>query len=273
MRSLRFRQVACAAFLMTAWSPAGAQACSHLWRFRELFSNADGTIQFIEMQECCGGVAEVQIAGFDINSEVTGMEFIFPDDLTPPTDNKYLMFGTVGFAALPGAPTPDYIIPDGFFNPNGDTLRYAFYKNATLPFLPGTVPTNGIDSVTFEFGTLVTTVGVNSPTNFAGETGAVALVCVDGDNDGYGFPGSAECPSGSATDCDDNNSNINPGATEICGDNADNDCNGLADCDDPACVDAGCIPAASGWGLLILGIGLLATGTVVFSRTRRASTA
>jgi hypothetical protein len=26
----------------------------HLWRVKEIFSNADGTIQFIELATCCG---------------------------------------------------------------------------------------------------------------------------------------------------------------------------------------------------------------------------
>src|SRR5215471_17868104 len=34
-------------------------------------------------------------------------------------------------------------------------------------------------------------------------------------------------------DCNDSNPSAHPGAVEICGDGADNDCNGVADCLDP----------------------------------------
>ncbi len=55
--------------------------------------------------------------------------------------------------------------------------------------------------------------------------GTPDLVCTDGDGDGYGNPGSAACPNGSATDCNDGNAAVNPGATEIPGNGVDDDCN------------------------------------------------
>jgi|GEM_PF-4655830 len=49
--------------------------------------------------------------------------------------------------------------------------------------------------------------------------------CIDHDGDGYGNPGSNGCNNGSATDCDDTNNKIYPGAPEIC-DGKDNQCLG-----------------------------------------------
>ncbi len=65
------------------------------------------------------------------------------------------------------------------------------------------------------------------------------------DDDGDGF-GPLEC---GGADCNDLNGQVFPGAPEICTDAADNNCNGVADCVDPACANApvcGCTPAPGG---------------------------
>ena len=50
-------------------------------------------------------------------------------------------------------------------------------------------------------------------------------------------------------DCNDLNPNAYPGHPEVCSDGADNDCNGVADCFDPACFNVpncGCVPSPGG---------------------------
>ncbi|MCO6437355.1 MAG: putative metal-binding motif-containing protein [Phycisphaerae bacterium] len=51
--------------------------------------------------------------------------------------------------------------------------------------------------------------------------------CNDTDGDGYGSPGNSQCPNGSATDCNNNNPNIFPGATERCNGVDDNCAGGI----------------------------------------------
>ena len=61
----------------------------------------------------------------------------------------------------------------------------------------------------------------------------------DADMDGF------EGPQCLGVDCNDMNPSVFPGAPEVCTDGADNDCNGVTDCFDPACAGApicGCVP-------------------------------
>jgi len=68
--------------------------------------------------------------------------------------------------------------------------------------------------------------------------------CNDNDGDGYGNPGASSC-SKSATDCDDRDSSVYPGAFELCNDFVDNDCDGDEDCFDSDCEkDSNCLAAS-----------------------------
>jgi hypothetical protein len=170
---------------------ASAHAGAHTWRVSELFSNASGTIQFIELKECCGLPGETFLAGYDVRSVATGNIVTIPANLVGNTANKHLLFGTAAFAALPGAPAVNYTIPAGFFSTGGDTIQYGQNPPAIVSdaftFGPGVLPTNGKGSITVtNFVTHTFTVGPNSPTNFAGISGNVDACPADcdGSNDG-----------------------------------------------------------------------------------------
>lgn len=157
---------------------SGGNLCwagSHLWRVNEVFSSADGSIQFIELHECCGAPAENFIGGHNMFCDVTGGNYVFPAHLVGNTANRYLLLATAGFAALPGAPTPDHIIPANFFEKNGDTIRYSTSANYDFfTFTAGQLPIDGVNAIhltNFTPDQFMT--GVNSPTNYAGQTGSV----------------------------------------------------------------------------------------------------
>jgi len=66
----------------------------------------------------------------------------------------------------------------------------------------------------------------------------VCAACDDMDGDGYGDPPSSVCTYSEA-DCDDSDNAIYPGATELCDDGVDNNCDGLTDqADTTTCSDA-----------------------------------
>ena len=144
------------------------RAGSHLWRFNEIFSNAAGTVQFIELKESGGASAEHWLDGKWVLAVRADNQFTFFEDLTGDTSNRHLLLATAAFAALPGAPAPDYIITDGFLPASGDTLEYWAYADATWTYGPGTLPLDGVLSLNADH-----TTGVNSPTNYAGETGSI----------------------------------------------------------------------------------------------------
>jgi hypothetical protein len=154
--------VALAALLLPLCAFAGA----HTWDVNEVFSNADGTIQFIELREANGTAGETGVGNGTVTSS-TRSHSIANGPVAPPTSNKFYLLGTQGFADLPGAPPPDEIIPGGlvpFFSTAGDTVTYVPYDAWTF----GAVPTNGTDSLNRTGG-----VQANSPTNYAGATGSV----------------------------------------------------------------------------------------------------
>lgn len=164
-RSLRW---AVCALVAIALAPAGAaHAKSHLWRFTEFFSNASGSVQFIEMFVFDpAGTQETQFQNKVLSSNAH--DFVFPNNLPPEnTFNRWVLIATPDFADLPGAPTPDFIIPAGFFDPSGDEIRY---RNTIDIFTiaPGAMPTDGIHSLLTDQST-----PLNTPTNFAGVEGTV----------------------------------------------------------------------------------------------------
>lgn len=240
----------------------------HTWRINEIYSNADGSIQFIEIKESCGGAGEVNLGGHQLKSNGNSINL---SSIAPGTSaNKHILAGTANLTTY-GGPTPDYIIPANFFSLTGDLIQITGVSSCSVA--SGSVPTNGTDSLNRPVGCSMgcpTSVAGNSPTNFAGGTGSVVPpACTDGDSDGYGSPGDASCPNGAATDCNDGVSAINPGATEVCNDTIDNDCDSDTDCDDSACAASPfCtpVPSVSQWGLVVIALLMLAAGSVVSRR-------
>lgn len=157
---------------------SSAQASFHLWRFSELFTDATGNVQFIEMQTTFSGqqfmpghtIKCTNLAGTLSNT------FTFQGNTCTPTNNKKFIVATAGYAALPGAPTPDFTIPANFL----------FKEGGTLEFGPGqqvityaALPTNGTTS---RQATAYTTVApytfldaANNPQNCAGATGSIVV--------------------------------------------------------------------------------------------------
>jgi hypothetical protein len=163
-----------AAGILVGSAHAPVLAGVHTWDVNEAFTNASGTIQFIELREAGGGPGETGVPG---QSVITNQNsFLIPAPaLTPPTSFKHLLFGTAAFAALPGAPAPDYIIPANFFSTAlGNTIRFGGL-DINFIYGAGALPTNGTHSLNENPALPANppTAALNSPTNYAGVTGSV----------------------------------------------------------------------------------------------------
>jgi len=136
----------------------------HLFHIAELFSNADGSVQFIEF---VGDANDERFwAGHSListNGAVTH-SFEFPANLpSSSTAGRSVLEATQGFAAL-GLVNPDYIVPNGFLFTAGGTVSVPGMDQV----VHGALPTTGTLSLD-DSGA----VGIASPTNFAGATSTI----------------------------------------------------------------------------------------------------
>lgn len=149
--------------------PHAAHAASHLWVINELFSNPTGNVQFIEMHVPSSAANERFMMNKWVLAQVANHQFTFTENLPEgSTAFAYLLLATQDFADLPGAPVPDDIITSHFFDLIADQVKWWQYGTGDLNFAAGELPLDGLRSLNRDH-----TTGVNSPTNFNGETGSV----------------------------------------------------------------------------------------------------
>lgn len=146
------------------FAATSANAAHHLWNFTEAFSNASGSVQFVELFTAAAN--EQGVGPFTVTSGANTMNFVtnLPSSATA---NTWILCATSNFASQPGGVTPDYIIPANFLSTSGGTLNYA---SGVQTWAYGALPTDGVHSL-LRNGTQA----VNSPTNFAGNAGSVNL--------------------------------------------------------------------------------------------------
>ena len=122
-----------AALLVSAFA-APAQASFHLWYVNEAFSNADGSIQYIELKASAAGQEFVAGHSIRVTQGSTTHSYTLTTNLPGNTADsmggdgyyggsttyKSMLIGTQGFADLHGV-TPDYVVPNGFLFVDGGT--------------------------------------------------------------------------------------------------------------------------------------------------------
>jgi hypothetical protein len=164
-------------------APTTARAAFHLFYIQEAYSNADGSVQFIEMFTNSDFQQFVNSSRVSITSNENS--FAFPTDTPAPTGGHAVLLATAGFASLPGGATPNYTIPAHFFNPAGDTIDFGEGTD-TKSFT--SMPTDGVHSLNYAGQFSPAVQDVNSPRNYAGEGGSLnsGPPAVAGDYNGNG---------------------------------------------------------------------------------------
>ncbi len=151
------RWLTMAAFALVATS---ARAEFHTFQIEEMYSNADGSVQFVVLHESQGMNGENFLAspGADQYPHGSHKDLHFPNQPAgrqqmcdgyygcyanpSPTADSRVLIGTAGFAAL-NLVAPDYVIPNGFLPIDGGTLSYAMVDQLTFASLP----TDGISAL------------------------------------------------------------------------------------------------------------------------------
>jgi MYXO-CTERM domain-containing protein len=228
-----------AAFVL--WQPR-AEANFHLWTIEEIYSNVDGSVQYIELITSANG--QHVLAGHTITATSDGAvkTFTFAVDSPMGTTNKHLLIATPGFASLPGAVTPNYTLPCGpFFNPAATSITINFVGADSVTFTGASLPKDGINSLN-DTGAVTLVSAANSPENFAGTDGALNLTaCLiagtcEPCDDGVFCNGAETCKVAACAP--------GPACADICDEDLDKcfECDDGGDCnDDNVCTSDACL--------------------------------
>ena len=145
--------------------PAEVYGSFHFWDINEIYSNVGGAQQFIELTTTSNG--QQFLSGHTITATSDGVlkTYTWTTNSPSPTANTKILLATTSMAVTSNFPTPNFIIPDNFFDPTADTLTFNFGEGSDVVVINGGTPIDGVKSLNDE-GTEQTA----TPTNYAGET-------------------------------------------------------------------------------------------------------
>src|SRR5450432_1016401 len=152
-------------FLAAALSLPAA-ASFYTFELEQLYSNVDGSIQFIVLMESAGLDGQSFLTGHLVKSTQGAVQHTFPflNDLpSSGTANHSILIATPAFAAL-GIVTPDYVMPAGFLFTGVGAVNYAGVDSINYAALP----TDGVNALNRNG-----TTSQNQAKNFAGASGTV----------------------------------------------------------------------------------------------------
>ena len=115
--------------------PTLAAAALPGWAIDEIYSNVDGSVQFVVASTLDHGAQHV--GGRTLVASGNGVEntFAFPADLPGDSAGHSLLIATQGFADL-GLIRPDYVVPNGFFPVSNGVIWVPSGYGYDYPTLP-----------------------------------------------------------------------------------------------------------------------------------------
>lgn len=159
-----------------AWFPAtNARASFHLWDIAEIYSNEDGSVQFIELFTASGGQEVLLNRQIQCSGPSGTNLFTFPNNLATNTATLTFIIGTSNLNSIPGGVKPDYVMPNNFLlRGNGVTNTVNFGLNQDIVTYTN-LPTDGVASLV-RSGTIMIFNATNSPKNYSSQSNTIVPV-------------------------------------------------------------------------------------------------
>ena len=165
--------------LCLSLAPAVALAAGHAFRIDQVFSNADGSVQYVLLRETAGLNGQDGFKGQTLTATqgTRSNTFTFPTDLpSPTTARRAVLIATAGYVAKMvtqpdfAAVAPDYVVANRFLPTAAASVAFADSDSLSYDALPG----DG-------FSALYATGEVkdNAVQNFSGATTRLPLLRVD----------------------------------------------------------------------------------------------
>lgn len=128
-----------AALLAASFSAFPAYGSFHAVNVSEVYTNADGSVQFIELQCLAAGQTQMQntrVVVWNADSTVSAILFDFTTTISWVA-NQNMLLATASFQDTAGF-APDFVIPNGIFFPDG---RVGLNRD---PGVPGAIVVDGV---------------------------------------------------------------------------------------------------------------------------------
>ncbi len=142
------------------------------WRIDEIFSSADGTVQYIKLSTSTENQQNLSgrvIRTLDANGN-PGETYTFATNLTGQTANRSVLLGTTAFVAASGLAV-DYPLPTGFIRTEGGIVE--LIGAHSFSYQREQLPRNGAQALRADGS-----VAAANPRNFASQTATLSVAVI-----------------------------------------------------------------------------------------------